>query len=131
MSEAVQHPTFGSGKICYIEIPADDVQGAADFYVSAFGWNIRTHDDGSLAFDDGVGEVSGMWVRGRMPATEAGFVISIMVPDAVMACSAVVAAGGEIVKPADPNAREVTAWFRDPFGNLMGIYEHRGIEPER
>ncbi len=47
------------GKICYLEIPALDLKVSADFYATVFNWRIRTRDDGSTAFDDGVGEVSG------------------------------------------------------------------------
>lgn len=114
-------PAARSGKICYIEIPATDIGISSAFYERAFEWKIRTHDDGSIAFDDTVGQVSGMWVLNRPPASEPGFVISIMVADAI------VAAGGEIVRPIDPEAREVTAWFRDPAGNLMGIYQQDGL----
>jgi predicted enzyme related to lactoylglutathione lyase len=126
MTPTTQQPTYAPGKICYVEIPATDVQQSADFYHRAFGWPIRRRNDGSVAFDDTVGQVSGMWVLGRKPATEPGLIISIMVADANAACAAVVAAGGEITKPVDPNARELTAWFRDPAGNVMGIYEERG-----
>jgi hypothetical protein len=31
------------------------------------------------------------------------------------------------VKPVDPNAREVVATFRDPAGNLIGIYQQPGL----
>jgi len=30
------------------------------------------------------------------------------------------------VLPVDPGAREVTALFRDPAGNVVGLYEQRG-----
>ena len=52
-------PTYGNGKICYLEIPAQDIQKSAEFYAKAFGWKTRTRGDGHIAFDDGVGEVSG------------------------------------------------------------------------
>ena len=35
-------PTVVNGKICYIEIPALDIQRSADFYAKVFGWEIRT-----------------------------------------------------------------------------------------
>ena len=60
-------PTYGHGKICYVEIPATDVARSAAFYETAFGWKTRKRGDGALAFDDGVGEVSGTWVTGRPP----------------------------------------------------------------
>lgn len=59
-----QHPTFGNGKICYVEIPALNVNRSASFYERVFGWRIRRRSDGSVAFDDTVGEVSGTWVTG-------------------------------------------------------------------
>src|SRR5258706_7975059 len=72
-------PTFGNGKICYVEIPALDINRSASFYKAAFGWHSRTRGDGSLAFDDGVGQVSGTWVLGRKPMTEVGLLIYVMV----------------------------------------------------
>jgi len=116
-----------TGKICYVEIPAQDVELSASFYRHAFDWNIRQHDDGTTAFDDTTGQVSGMWVLGRTPALEPGFVISIMVADAHRALDKIVAAGGEIVREINPDAREITAWFRDPAGNVLGIYEESGL----
>ena len=63
-------PIMGNGKICYIEIPALDIARSAEFYERVFGWSIRKRGDGSTAFDDTVGEVSGAWVLGRPPALD-------------------------------------------------------------
>ena len=52
-------PTHTNGKICYIEFPATDIARSADFYQRIFGWRIRQRGDGSTAFDDATGEVSG------------------------------------------------------------------------
>ena len=120
-------PTYRTGKICYIEIPATDVQQSAEFYNRAFGWQIRKRGDSSTAFDDTVNEVSGTWVLGRPIATKPGLMVYIMVGSAAAAVEAVVSAGGEIVKPVDPTAREVVATFRDPAGNLFGIYQQPGL----
>ena len=75
-------PNYANGKICYVEIPAQDIQRSADFYTQVFGWKTRKRGDGSTAFDDGVGEVSGTWVRGRKPMSEVGLLFYIMVDDA-------------------------------------------------
>src|SRR6266536_4514039 len=77
--ENTRHPTLANGKICYLEIPALDINRSATFYKEVFGWQIRTRGDGSVAFDDGVGEVSGAWVLGRKPMTQVGLLIHIMV----------------------------------------------------
>ena len=37
----------------------------------------------------------------------------------------IVAKGGEIVKPVGADAPEITARFRDPAGNVLGLYEQR------
>jgi hypothetical protein len=42
-------------------------------------------------------------------------------------CRAVVAAGGEIVRAVDPDASEVFAWFKDPGGSVLGIYQQPGL----
>ena len=116
-----------TGKICYVEIPAVDVAGSARFYQQAFGWKMRQRGDGSTSFDDTVGAVSGTFVVGRPPATEPGFGIYIMVADAAATLAAVQAAGGEIVRPVDPAAGEVFAWFKDPGGNTLGVYQQPGL----
>ena len=120
-------PTMRSGKLCYVEIPATDIARSAEFYRQAFGWQIRTRGDGSTAFDDTVYQVSGAWVLGRPPASEPGLMVYVMVADASAAATAVVVAGGEIVRQVDPEAREVFAWFRDPGGNVLGIYQQPGL----
>ena len=71
-------PTRANGKICYLEIPATDIAHSADFYGRAFGWHIRQRGDGSTAFDDTTGEVSGAWVLGRPPASEPGLLVYVM-----------------------------------------------------
>jgi 2,7-dihydroxy-5-methyl-1-naphthoate 7-O-methyltransferase len=122
-----EQPEWRTGKICYIEIPAADVARSAAFYRRAFGWRMRTRGDGSTAFDDTVGQVSGTFVVGPPPATEPGFVVYIMVADAAATLAAVQAAGGEVVRPVNPRAPEVFAWFKDPGGNVLGIYQQRGL----
>ncbi len=116
-------PTLAHGKVCYIEIPATDAQRSAEFYGEVFGWNIRRRGDGHLAFDDGVGEVSGTWVVGRPPSDRPGLLIYVMVDSVAEACEAVVAHGGEIVQPIGGDAPEITARFRDPAGNVIGLFE--------
>jgi predicted enzyme related to lactoylglutathione lyase len=122
-----QHPTRSNGKICYIEIPAIDVNRSASFYKDVFGWNIRKRGDGQIAFDDTTGQVSGTWVLGRKAATEPGLLIYIMVDSVATIVDTVVANGGKIVQPIGMDAPEITARFTDPAGNVFGLYQ----EPKR
>jgi predicted enzyme related to lactoylglutathione lyase len=117
------HPTLRNGKICYIEIPATDVQASAKFYQTVFGWSLRQRGDGKIAFDDGVGEVSGTWVLGRKPMTEVGLLTYVMVDSVAATLEAVTANGGKIVQPIGGDAPEITARFSDPAGNIFGLYQ--------
>lgn len=120
-------PTLSNGKICYIEIPATDIQRSAEFYKQVFGWQNRLRGDGSTAFDDTVGEVSGAWVLNRPPATSPGLLVYIMVDSVADTVNAVIANGGEIVQPIGADAPEITARFRDPGGNIIGLYQEPSI----
>jgi len=112
-----------NGKICYIEMPTTDVARSAEFYSRVFGWNTRKRGDGAVAFDDTSGEVSGTWVKGRPPSVQPGLLVYIMVDDAAAMIDKIVAAGGEIVQPIGADAPEITARFRDPGGNVLGLYQ--------
>jgi len=112
------------GKVCYLEIPAIDVQRSADFYAAVFGWRTRRRGDGALAFDDATGGVSGAWVVGRETWTgRPGLLVYVMVDDAAATVEALKANGGEIVQAIGMDAPEITARFRDPAGNVLGIYQ--------
>ena len=117
-------PTLSNGKICYVEIPATDIERSSAFYHSAFGWKLRRRGDGAVAFDDGVGEVSGTWVTGRSPMTDVGLLIYIMCDSVEETLGKVIAAGGESVQPIGADAPEITARFRDPAGNILGLYQN-------
>lgn len=119
-------PTRANGKICYVEIPAIDVEASAAFYEAVFGWRLRKRGDGATAFDDTIGEVSGTWVTGRQPASDPGLLLYVMVDDAEATVEAIVAQGGELVQPIGGDAPEITARFRDPGGNVIGIYQEPG-----
>ena len=120
-------PTLGHGKVCYLEIPAIDIGRSAAFYQAVAGWQTRQRGDGAVAFDDGVGQVSGAWVTGRPPSTSPGVLIYIMVDNVAATLDAVVEHGGEIVQPIGADLPEITARFRDPAGNVFGLYQ----EPAR
>ena len=121
-------PTLSNGKICYIEIPALDTNASAAFYARVFGWPLRQRGDGKTAFDDTTGQVSGTWVLGRPAAAEPGLLFYIMVDSVAETLDDVMAQGGELVQPIGADAPAVTARFRDPAGNVIGLYqEHQPV----
>ena len=115
-----------NGKICYVEIPALDIRRSADFYAKVFGWRIRKRGDGSTAFDDATGEVSGAWVTGRKAWPEPGLLFYVMVDSVAATIDAVVTNGGVLVQPIGADAPETTARFKDPAGNVVGLYQEPG-----
>jgi len=116
-------PTTANGKICYLEIPATDIARSVEFYQTAFGWNTRRRGDGSIAFDDGVGEVSGTWVTGRPPSSQVGLLFYIMVDSVAETIETISANGGQLVQAIGADAPEITARFLDPAGNIIGLYQ--------
>ncbi len=119
-------PTLANGKICYIEMPATDIARSAEFYKRVFGWKIRKRGDGHIAFDDTTGEVSGTWILGRPPALAPGLLVYVMVDSVAATVDLIVANGGEIVQSIGADAPEITARFRDPGGNVVGLYQQPG-----
>jgi predicted enzyme related to lactoylglutathione lyase len=119
-------PTLANGKVCYIEMPAVDIKRSADFYAQVFGWRLRQRGDGRVAFDDTTGEVSGTWVLGRPPSSQPGLLFYIMVDSVAATIATVLAQGGELVQPIGADAPEITARFRDPAGNVIGLYQEPG-----
>ena len=115
-----------NGKICYIEMPATDIARSAEFYKRVFGWNIRQRGDGHTAFDDTTGQVSGTWVLGRPPAAAPGLLFYVMVDSVAATVDSIVAHGCDIVQPIGADAPVITARFRDPGGNVIGLYQEPG-----
>ena len=120
---AKEGPTIRNGKICYIEMPAIDIDRSASFYKTVFGWNTRKRGDGATAFDDTVNEVSGSWVLNRKPMTEVGLLFYIMVDSVEQTIEKLLANGGKLVQPIGMDAPEITARFTDPAGNIVGLYQ--------
>lgn len=112
-----------NGKICYLELPALDVSQSAAFYSKVFGWSLRQRADGAQAFDDVTGQVSGAFCLGRDAWPAPGLLFYIMVDNVAEACKAVERHGGTIVQPMGVDAPEITARFRDPGGNIVGLYQ--------
>ena len=41
-------PTYSNGKICYIEIPANDIAKSATFFQKVFGWHRFSRDNSAF-----------------------------------------------------------------------------------
>lgn len=111
-------------RLCYLEIPAADVHQSAAFYENVFGWNIRHRDTARPSFD--AGDVSGAWVTGRPISREPGLLPYIWVDGIDEVLARVVSEGCEVVEQVHHDQPDSTSWiatFRDPAGNLIGLYQ--------
>jgi predicted enzyme related to lactoylglutathione lyase len=112
--------------LCYLEMPAIDAHQSAAFYEKVFGWNIRHRDSGRPSFDDAAGHVSGAWVTGRGASFEPGLLPYIWVDGIDAVLTRAVARGGAVVEGPHhdhPGSSSWIATFRDPAGNLIGLYQ--------
>jgi predicted enzyme related to lactoylglutathione lyase len=114
---------FGHGRLSYIQIPSINVKKSADFYTNVFGWKIRGGGDEHLSFSDATGDLIGAWVTDHAPSRKPGVLPYIYVHGIDAIIERIKKIGGKIVKPAYPEGDLWVATFRDPAGNVMGIWQ--------
>jgi predicted enzyme related to lactoylglutathione lyase len=111
------------GHVSYLEIPAVDVAESAAFYEAVFGWQIHRRESGQTSFDDGTGSFIGRWVPEHAASRQPGFLPYVYVDRIDDVLGKATARGAEIVKPPYPEGDLWVATFRDPAGNLIGIWQ--------
>jgi uncharacterized protein len=110
------------GAISYLHIPAPNVRQAAAFYREVFDWKIDNPDSDRPSFDDASGHLSGAWISDHPVASEPGLLLYIYVDQVDETTTRIVAHGGEIVDPPFPEGLLTVATFRDPAGNVIGLW---------
>jgi predicted enzyme related to lactoylglutathione lyase len=113
---------FRRGGISYLRVPAEDPRRSAAFYEGVFGWNVDADRD-DPSFEDGSGHVIGHFMRDVPVAGEAGVLPYVFVERVDETLERVVAEGGEIVTPPYPEGDLWVATFRDPAGNVIGVWQ--------
>jgi predicted enzyme related to lactoylglutathione lyase len=117
------------GDWCHIEFLTSDATSSKRFYGEVFGWqfedipggdyvNVRTSEDG---IEGGIGGVAQS--TGTAPKAPNGLYAYLLAPDMDATLDAIEKAGGEIVIPkTDVFGMGEFAHFRDPDGNLIGLW---------
>lgn len=111
------------GHVSYLEIPVLEMEKSAKFYENIFGWDVQRRSATNVAFDDLSGDLIGRFVAGRTPSTDPGIMPYVYVDSVETVARAIAHAGGEIVKAPHPEGNLTVATFRDPAGNVLGIWE--------
>jgi predicted enzyme related to lactoylglutathione lyase len=105
------------GHIGYLQLPAVDVAQSAAFYESVFGWST----DLTYGSFEAPGMI-GQWTTDRVPTSTGGPVVWIHADHLFPTLEWVVAAGGTVIGPPQPDGGE--RWLTevdDPAGNRIGI----------
>lgn len=123
-------------KVVHFEIPADDIDRAKKFYGSVFGWELQTMQmangeytsvkttavDEQTQMPTEPGAINGgMFQRDERLTTP---VITIDVDGIDDALKQIEAEGGSTTTPRTPiPGMGAFAYFTDPEGNVMGLWE--------
>lgn len=119
----------------WIEIRTSNIETTATFYESLFGWKTteKVKADGFdvWIFDTG-GEPrvqnlrrGGIWLRPK--GEPLGVVVYVVVDDIEATLMRVIELGGKAVSPKIPVGAGYAAFFTDPSGNRLGLYEEKNI----
>ena len=111
------------GHIAYMEIPSTDLEASARFYETIFGWNVRRKSAKNVGFDDPAGNPTGRWSLDKRVSPDAGILPYIYVTGIDQIIARIPQLQGEIVKPKHTEGDIYLATFRDPSGNLLGIWQ--------
>lgn len=113
------------GKLSYIVIPATDALALGAFYESVFGWEVGGRPE-HVSFADASGDLIGAFEPGNAVSTEPGILPHIYVHGVDATIERILANGGEVVREPYPEGGLWVATFRDPAGNVMGIWQGGG-----
>lgn len=105
-----------------MRLPATDPRRSAAFYEEVFGWAVDADRD-DPSFADGTGHVIGHFRADVPVAGEAGVLPYVFVERVDTTLKKVVAQGGEIVTRPYPEGDLRVATFRDPAGNVVGVWQ--------
>ena len=118
------------GDWCHIDVGSGDRDRARRFYGEVFGWSfedqgegmgyvgVKTSENGIESGIGGLAEATGVG-----PPAPNGVVPYILAPDIDATLAAIEKAGGETVVPrTDVFGFGEFAQFRDPDGNLIGLW---------
>jgi uncharacterized protein len=119
---------FRPGGISYLRVPATDPHRSAAFYERVFGWTVDADRD-DPSFEDGSGHVIGHFMADRPVARAGGVLPYVFVERVDETLEKVVAEGGEVVTPPYAEGELQVATFRDPAGNVIGVWQQGRPRP--
>ena len=117
---------FRNNGISFLSIPSVDHARSAKFYEAVFGWKVQVRP-GHASFEDGTGHVIGYWDSEFSAVGRSGIVPFVYVDRLKPVIERIDANGGQIVKPPYPEGDLTVALFRDPMGNVLGMWQRGSL----
>jgi uncharacterized protein len=128
-----------SGRVVHFEIPFDDGERARGFYREALGWNVQEMPEMGYTMvmsgpmsEEGVPTEPGYINGGMFPREEGplqGPVVVVDVERIDPVLKRIEELGGVTVVARQPvGEMGFVAYFRDPEGNVLGLWENAGQE---
>jgi uncharacterized protein len=121
----MQHPSAGEGApVDWFEVLGSSAEQTQRFYTGLFGWTVS--DPGGVGYglvDTGAGH----GIQGGLGSGEAGHWATVYanVPDVEQTLARAEALGGSrVYGPQAVDDHMQTGAFRDPAGNVVGVYHH-------
>ena len=111
------------GKVSYMRIPAADTVALGAFYAKVFGWEVGGRPE-HVSFTDASGDMIGAFEPGT--PSEPGILPFIYVQGIDGVVREIEANGGSVVQPVYAEGGLWVATFRDPAGNVMGVWQGGG-----
>lgn len=113
--------TSPGGGVCYFELPAPDLDRAQAFYGEVFAWAFTPMGDDYVEVR--AGALTGGLNPG-LPIAEGGAVLVLEVEDIPATLQRIEAWGGLRLceKTEIGEGMGFYAYFRDPFGNRLGVW---------
>ena len=119
-------PSAGTGEpVDWFEVQGSDAGRTQRFYTELFGWTIGGEDAGSSPGYGLVDTGAGRGIQGGLGAGAHGqwATIYAQVPDVEQALAKAESLGGtRIYGPEGPEGQLKAGAFRDPAGNVFGVY---------
>ena len=116
-----------NNRVVHFEIPCDQPENTMNFFKEAFGWSFQQFGNEpywiAITGDEKTPGINGAIMKKMNPGQPVAN--SIDVPDIEVAIQNIINAGGTIVVPkmAIPTVGWL-AYFKDPDGNIHGVYQN-------
>lgn len=112
-------------RVDYLELPANDLDAAQDFYEKSFGWSFTDYGPEYRAFTDGKMDGGFFKSKAHSSTVNGAALIVIYATSLEQTRDRLVANGGSVVKDIFPFPGGRRFHFTDPNGNELAVWSDK------